>query len=117
MSRLYLIIFFLGCFSTGFGQNNLKKYLAFAQEQYDKGDYYYALEYYNKAMELDSNTVDILWRMAETNRAYKDYRKAEYYYAKVYDREEAGIYPSSLLQLGLMQKQNGKYDQALETFK
>lgn len=117
MSRLYLIFFFLGCFSTGFGQNNLKKYLAFAQEQYDKGDYYYALEYYNKAMELDSNTVDILWRMAETNRAYKDYRKAEYYYAKVYEREEAGIYPSSLLQLGLMQKQNGKYDQAIETFK
>ena len=117
MSRLYLIIFFLGFFSTGFSQNNLKKYLAFAQEQYEKGDYYYALEYYEKAMVLDSQTVDILWRMAETNRAYKDYRKAEYYYAKVYDREEAGIYPSSLLQLGLMQKQNGKYDQALETFK
>lgn len=117
MSRLYLIFFFLGCFSTGFGQNNLKKYLAFAQEQYDKGDYYYALEYYKKAMDLDSNTVDILWRMAETNRAYKDYRQAEYYYAKVYEREEAGIYPSSLLQLGLMQKQNGKYEQAIETFK
>jgi len=117
MSRLYLIVFILGSFSTAFGQNNLKKYLAFAQEQYDKGDYYYALEYYQKAMELDSQTVDILWRMAETNRAYKDYRKAEFYYAKVYDREEARIYPSSLLQLGLMQKQNGKYDQALETFK
>ncbi len=117
MSRLYLILLILGSFSTSFGQNNLKKYLAFAQEQYDKGDYYYALEYYQKAMELDSQTVDILWRMAETNRAYKDYRKAEYYYAKVYDREEAGIYPSSLLQLGLMQKQNGKYEQAIETFK
>jgi hypothetical protein len=117
MSRLYLILFILGSFSTAFGQNNLKKYLAFAQEQYDKGDYFYALEYYEKAMQLDSQTVDILWRMAETNRAYKDYRKAEFYYAKVYDREEAGIYPSSLLQLGLMQKQNGKYDLALETFK
>ena len=117
MSRLYLIFFILGSFSTVFGQNNLKKYLAFAQEQFDKGDYFYALEYYGKVMEFDSQTVDILWRMAETNRAYKDYRKAEYCYAKVYEREEAGIYPSSLLQLGLMQKQNGKFDQALETFK
>ena len=36
MSRLYLILFILGSFSTAFGQNNLKKYLAFAQEQYDK---------------------------------------------------------------------------------
>ena len=100
-----------------FGQNNLSKHLDFAQEQFDKGDYYYALEYYEKAMQIDSTTIDILWRVAETHRAYKDYRKAEYYYAKVYDGEEAQIYPYSLLQLGLMQKQNGKYPEAIETFK
>jgi tetratricopeptide (TPR) repeat protein len=116
MSRLYLIIILL-ISPAIYGQNNLKKYLDFAKEQFDKGDYYYALEYYEKAMELDSQTIDILWNYAETLRAYKDYRKAEFYYAKVYDREEAKIYPSSLLQLGLMQKQNGKYDEALTTFK
>lgn len=117
MSRLYLTLIFGFFFSCGWGQDNLSRYLDFAKEQFDKGDYYYALQYYDKAMELDSNTVDILWNYAETLRAYKDYRKAEYYYAKVYDREEAKIYPASLLNLGLMQKQNGKYDQALATFK
>lgn len=117
MSRLYIIaILILGSFGC-FGQNNLKKYLEFAEEQYNKGDYYYALEFYEKAMELDSNTIDILWNVAETHRAYKDYRKAEFYYAKVYDREEAAIYPSSLLNWGLMQKQNGKYEEAILTFK
>lgn len=98
-------------------QSKLGKYLEFAKEQYDKGDYYYALEYYQKAMELDSQSVDILWKYAETLKAYKDYRTAEYYYAKVYEREESRIYPSSLLNLGLMQKMNGKYDEALNTFK
>ncbi len=116
MSRLYLIIVFIGI-STGFSQDLLKKYLDFAKEQYNKGDYYYALEYYEKAMKLDSQTIDIVWQYAETLRAYKDYRKAEYYYAQVYDREAAQIYPYSLLYLGLMQKQNGKYDAALTTFK
>ncbi|MCO4814028.1 MAG: DUF1573 domain-containing protein [Flavobacteriales bacterium] len=117
MSRLYLIlILFVTVFSAS-GQNNLKKYLAFAKEQYDKGDFFYALEYYEKAMELDSNTIDILWNVAETHRAYKDYRKAEFYYAKVYSRESAALYPSSLLNWGLMQKQNGKYDAAILTFK
>tara|TARA_R110002072_G_scaffold20688_4_gene74855 strand:+ start:6962 stop:9169 length:2208 start_codon:yes stop_codon:yes gene_type:complete len=106
----------VGAFAS-LGQNNLKKYLAFAEEQYNKGDYFYALEYYQKAMDLDSNTIDILWKVAETHRAYKDYRKAEFYYAKVYDREEAAIYPASLLNWGLMQKQNGKYDEAIATFK
>ena len=117
MSRLYLIVTFCGCLFSGFSQNNLKKYLDFAKEQHDKGDFFYAAQYYQKAMAIDSSAVDILWNYAETLRAYKDYRKAEFYYAKVYDREEARIYPSSLLNLGLMQKQNGKYDAALNTFK
>ena len=117
MSRLYLVFAFICTSSMLFGQNNLSKYLDFAQEQYDKGDYFYALQYYEKAMEIDSATVDILWNYAQTLRAYKDYRKAEYYYEKVYGREEAAIYPSSLLNWGLMQKQNGKYDDAIATFK
>ena len=117
MSGLHLSFWFCITVFSSFGQNNLKKYLDFAKEQYDKGDFYYAAEYYQKAMEIDSNTIDILWNYAETMRAYKDYRRAEYYYDKVYDREEAGIYPYSLIYLGLMQKQNGKYAEALETFK
>lgn len=117
MPRLYLVALLMFGTSLAFGQNNLPKYLKFAKEQYDKGDYYYALQYYEKAMELDSNTVDILWNYAETLRAYKDYRRAEDYYQKVYDKESGKLYPASLLNLGLMQKQNGKYEEAIETFK
>jgi tetratricopeptide (TPR) repeat protein len=95
----------------------LGAYLKHAEEKYNNGDYYYAVELYEKAMEIDSNSVSTLWKYAETLKSYKDYRKAEYYYAKVYDREQGGIYPMSLVNLGLMQKHNGKYDEALETFK
>jgi tetratricopeptide (TPR) repeat protein len=98
-------------------QSKLGSYLKYAQEKYEKGDYYYAVELYEKAMDLDSNSVSILWNYAETLKAYKDYRKAEYYYGKVYEREEGGIYPMSLINFGLMQKQNGSYDAAIETFK
>ena len=117
MSRLYLILFFASITLSGHSQNNLSKFLDFAKKQYDKGDYHQALVYYKKALDLDSNTIDILWNYAETLRAYKDYRKAEFYYSKVYEREEAKLYPSSLLQVGLMQKHNGKYDEAIKTFK
>lgn len=116
-TKLLYCVFFLFFVPLVNGQNLLSKYLKVADEKYQKGDYYYALELYSKAMEIDSNTIDILWKVAEAHRAYKDYRKAEYYYAKVYDRELGAMYPSSLLQLGLMQKQNGKYDAAIETFK
>ncbi len=117
MPRLYLIILLLINTPYLFSQNKIKKHLEFAKEQYQKGDYYHALIHYKEAMKLDSNTIDILWNVAETYRAYKDYRTAEYYYRKVYDREEARIYPASLLYLGLMQKQNGKYEEAIQTFK
>jgi hypothetical protein len=117
MSRLYLIFLFLFGSGTLFSQNELGKYLKFADEQYEKGDYFYALTYYEKALQIDSQTVSILWRYAETLKAYKDYRKAEEVYLRVYSKEEALLYPSSLLNVGLMQKHNGKYDEAVETFK
>ena len=118
MSRFHLILFiFLASSSPLFGQSKLGAYLKHAEEKYKKGDYYYAVELYEKAMEIDSNSVSTLWKYAETLKSYKDYRKAEYYFAKVYDREQGGIYPMSLINLGLMQKHNGKYDEALETFK
>lgn len=117
MPRFYLIISFCGFALMASGQNLLAKYLDAADEKYAIGDYFYALKIYEKAMQIDSNTIDILWKFAETHRAYKDYRKAAYYYAKVYDRELGKIYPESILKLGLMQKQNGSYDLAIETFK
>ena len=109
MSRLYLAIIFLFIALSSLAQSMLGKYLDFAEEQYNKGDYFYAIQYYEKAMELDSASVDIIWKYAETQRAYKNYRKADFYYAKVYEKESAQIYTASLLNLGLMQKQNGKY--------
>lgn len=118
MSRLYLVlIFFFVSITAIFSQNKVKKYIKFADEQYIKGDYYYALEYYKMALEVDSNNVDFLWKYAETLRAYKDYQEAEKYYLKVYKREKTKKYPSSLLYYGLMQKQNKNYVKALETFR
>ena len=117
MSRLYIVLLFSLSSVNLFAQNELNNYLEFAEEQYNKGDFYYAKEYYEKALSLDSTSIKILWKYAETLKAYKDYQNAEIVYKKVFEREEALLYPSSLLNLGLMQKQNGKYDDAIETFK
>lgn len=118
MSRLYIVLLLLLSFSfDGLTQKKLKQIIEFADEQYDNGDYYYALSYYKKALEKDSNSIKLLWKYAETLRAYKDYPNAETYYAKVYAREQTKIYPNSLLNLALMQKQNGRYTKAIKTLK
>lgn len=81
----------------------------FADEKMIERDYLEAMYYYEKAMKIDSNSVEILWKMAEVNRFNKDYQKAEYYYQKVYDREKAKIYKLSIFWLASMQHYNGKY--------
>ncbi|MBM3160990.1 MAG: tetratricopeptide repeat protein [Bacteroidetes bacterium] len=115
MSRLYLIvIFFLPFFVVS---QKTRKLVQFADEQYQKGDYYYAIEYYKQALSKDSTNLEIRWKYAEALRAYKDYIEAEKQYSTVYSVEKANIYPSGILQIGLMQKNLGNYKKAIETFK
>lgn len=118
MSRLYLILICLIGFNfNGGAQVKLKDLISFAEEQYKKGDYYYACDYYQQALAIDSNSLELRWKYAETLRAYKNYRAAEEEYAKIYAFDEGVAYPNALLYLGLMQKQNGKYKIALASFK
>lgn len=117
MSRIHLTLLVLLNAGFGWSQPELKNLLRAGDEQFAKGDYYSAMNYYEQAKQIDSSTVEILWKCAETYRLYKDYRKAEQAYAKVYQKEEGFIYPLSLLYRGLMEKQNGKYEAAIQTFK
>lgn len=117
MSRLYLIFLFLHFMLPAAGQNAVTKKIAEGEKLMEKGDYYYALQFFEDAYSEDSNSVELLWLMAQTYRLYNNYAKALEFYQKVYKREEALIYPESILYLGLMQKMNGQYVAALETFK
>jgi tetratricopeptide (TPR) repeat protein len=117
MPRLYLVLYVILFSTFSIGQVKTKKLVEFADKQFKKGDYYYAIEYYQKALKQDSTNLDIQWKYAEAQRAYKNYVVAEEYYSIVFERDGLKTYPSCLLQLGLMQKQNGKYAKALETFK
>lgn len=96
---------------------SFQQLMDFADQKCIEGDYYYAIQYYERAMQIDSNSVEVLWKYAEALRKYKDYPKAEYYYAKVYKKEEARIYPMSIFWLATMQQMNGKYTLALEHWK
>lgn len=84
----------------------------FADQKVVEGDFYYAIQYYKKAMDIDSASVEINWKMAEVQRRYKNYVLAEYYYQKVYDKESAKIYPKSIFWLSSMQHYNGKYKES-----
>ena len=113
----FLIIFSSILFQTeSFGQS-YTQLVEFADKKVEERDYYYAIQYYEKAMRVDSSSVEIRWKYAEALRLYKDYQKAEQYYQSVYERENAKIYPRSIFWLASMQHYNGKYAASLESWK
>ncbi|MBI3134068.1 MAG: DUF1573 domain-containing protein [Bacteroidetes bacterium] len=106
-----------GFFSPKAQAQSFVQLMDFADQKVVEGDYYYAIQYYKKAMDIDSNSVEVLWKYAEALRLYKDYPQAEYYYQKVYKKEESKIYPMSIFWLATMQHLNGKYNASLESWK
>ncbi|HLP11447.1 MAG TPA: DUF1573 domain-containing protein [Flavobacteriales bacterium] len=115
MKQLLFPFLFLACF--GAQAQTFDQLLKFADENAKGGDYYGASLYYQKALRIDSTDIELLWKYAECLRLYNNYEKAEYYYDKVFDREEGMKYPESQFNLAMMQKMNGRYKQAGETFK
>ena len=99
------------------GQVKLKDLISFGDEQFQKGDYYYATKIYEQAIKMDSISVDLHWKQAETQRAYKNYAEAAKWYAIVYAEDPERVYPNALIYYALMVKQTGDYTQALGLFK
>jgi Protein of unknown function (DUF1573) len=114
---LALLLAFTCLYSPQISAQSYGQLVDFADEKMVERDYFYAIKYYEKAMRLDSNSVEILWKYAEALRKYKNYKKAETYYARVYKKEDAKIYNRSIYWLATMQHFNGKYDEALESWK
>jgi hypothetical protein len=110
-------LMFLSLCSLPARSQSFVQMMEFADQKMAEGDYYYAITYYQQAMKIDSNSVEVLWKYAEALRLYKDYPKAEYYYEKVFAKEDAKIYPMSIFWLATMQHINGKYLLSLESWK
>lgn len=111
------LILFIFLFSFASIAQTYKQLVKFADENYNAGDYYGASIYYRKAMDIDSLDIHLLWKYAECLRLYNEYGLAEYYYKEIYSREGAKLYPLSAFWWATMQKYNGKYRDAIKTFK
>lgn len=113
----HIVFIFMLAISQVVNGQSYTQMVEFADEKMIEGDYFYAINYYQKAMNLDSNSVEINWKMAEAQRKYKNYVLAEYYYQKVFNKENGKIYPYSIFWLATMQHYNGKYNEAFGSWK
>ncbi len=118
MSRFYLVLALLCCSQTVFGQKQIAKYIAHADQQVEEQDYIEALDYYQRALELAPTSINLLWKLAQTNQAAKDYKNAAKFFLKVYELDPESLqFEQAQLNYALMLKQQGLYKEALAQFK
>jgi tetratricopeptide (TPR) repeat protein len=117
MPRLYLIYLLLLA-SPLCAQKQLQRLIAHADTQVQALDYIEALRYYDQALELEPNNLDLHWKIATANQQFKDYKTAANCFLKVFEQDPDGQkYPQAQLNYALMLKQQGRYKEALAQFK
>lgn len=89
-----------------------------AEETLAKGDFYNALDWYQKAYD-EENDRELLPIIAKLNYDLRDYVRAERYYDRVLRRDKENKYAAERFVYGRVLKMNKKYDEAivqLQTF-
>ena len=92
--------------------------LQVADEKFDAKDYVNALDFYQKYVDATQDRV-VGYKMGLANMYIKDYAKAESQFSRslIRDKKAGGdINEDARYYLGIMQKMNEKYDEALVTF-
>jgi tetratricopeptide (TPR) repeat protein len=117
MSRFYLVLLLL-CSQALWGQKQLAKLVAHADQQVLQQDYIEALDFYQKALVLEPTSLELLWKMAQAYQASKDYINGAKFYLKVYELDPEGMqFNEAQLNYALMLKQQSLYKEALAQFK
>lgn len=88
-----------------------RKKLKIARKKMEEGSYYNAAQYLEDVYKAKPEKIEVPHRLGEVYRLLRDYVAAEKYYQAVVTKDKEA-YPSDLYYLGVMQKMNGKYEEA-----
>ena len=80
-------------------------------------DYYAAMQYFGKVLEMEPNRPDVSYRYADAARQYGAYGQAEAYFQKTIDSDPKGSFPDAAFMLASVKKYLGKYDEAIRLYR
>lgn len=117
--RLTKIVFLIFA-SVAISQNSLAqgKLLKKAEVAYEQYEFHKAMDLYKRAYSKSSDRtqkIEMSFKLAECARRIGNYRQAESYYKRTIKMRYDD--PVALLYLAMMQRNLGKFDDAIETFK
>lgn len=119
LPALIVLPLVLGCFvmTPMFGQTQ-RQYIKAADEAFRMHNYREAMIYYDTVYSIRPEDPEIAWKFAEAARLYKVYALAEPAYRNVIASERGRRdYPLALYWLGVVQKSQGNYTDAINAFR
>jgi hypothetical protein len=87
-----------------------------AQNALDSRDYYSAMQYYGKVLEMEPSRLDVSYRYADAARQFGAFSKAETYFEKTIREDQFRSFPDASFQLASVKKNLGKYDEAIQLY-
>lgn len=94
-----------------------RDYIASGNDAFERQDYYNAAMMYSKALDLNRNLNEIMFKCGEAYRLDQDYKRAENYYLKLVGRQWSSYTAKALFRLAETQKSLGKYQKAQKHFR
>ena len=82
-----------------------------------KGDYYNAAYFFDQALDIKGNDLDLTYKKAEAQRLYNDYKNASISYSHVVSEDRERKYPLAVFYLAEMKKYLGLYETAKGYYK
>jgi outer membrane protein OmpA-like peptidoglycan-associated protein len=80
-------------------------------------DYYAAMQYFEKVLEMEPNRLDVSYRYADAARQFGAYGQAEALLQQTVEGDQNGQYPEAPLRLAAVKKYLGKYDEAIRLYR
>ena len=112
---LVLILFSFIVFNS-INAQSLRAYINAADKAFITNDYFTALVYYKKVLEVEPERNDIHFKYAESARLFQAYRIAEDAYLKISLSKDSMRFPLATFWLGDVKKNLAKYDEAEVVF-
>lgn len=111
-----LIFVFLILSSFILKSQTVEESVLLGDESFSEADFYSAAVYYHNALTLDSSDVAIEYKYADACRLFNSYKEAMIWYGYVLESSKAHNYPLCRFWYAMMNKSNGRYDEAGENF-
>lgn len=99
------------------GAQTPRAYENAADNAMEAKDYYAAMQYFEKVLEMEPNRLDVSYRFADAARQFGAYGQAEVLLQQTLDADKSGKFPEAPFRLAHIKKYLGKYDEAIRLYR